>query len=255
MKIPLFTAIWLAGALLASAQNKPAAAAPANVPQQLSPNQQAFLNLPQERRDQFVKHLQEANRLFRDKRVFETLGELDKADAIFKDSPEVLNLRGSCYVEFRSFDKALESFRAAEKLSPGNPSVLFNIGEVLFVTRKWREAHDVLSAVLKVLPKQKDQSFARLIEFKVLLCKLRLGQKDEAVAMADKYDYLDDDTPYYYYAHASLSYHDGNTLKAEEWLAIAGRVFRAPGVIAPWQDTLVEFGYIKSFYGDPNSAE
>jgi hypothetical protein len=30
---------------------------------------------------------------------------------------------------------------------------------------------------------------------------------------------------------------------------MAGRVFANPAVIAPWQDTLIEFGYIESFYG------
>jgi hypothetical protein len=44
-------------------------------------------------------------------------------------------------------------------------------------------------------------------------------------------------------------------IKAEEWLAIAGRIFQDPNVLAPWQDTLVEYGYIKSFYGDDAGTE
>ena len=35
---------------------------------------------------------------------------------------------------------------------------------------------------------------------------------------------------------------------------MAGRVFRDPNILAPWQDTLVEYGYIKSFYGDNDEA-
>jgi len=248
MKSPFFTAIWLGSALLACAQDKPTPDQPPAA--QLAPNQQAFLNLPQEQRERFVKHIQEANRLFRDKRIFETLSELDKADTIFKDSPESLNLRGSCYVEFRSFDKAMDAFRAAEKLSPGNPSVRFNMGEVLFVKNQWQEAHDVFQELLKVLPKQRDDSFARLIEFKILLCKLRINKKEEAIALAGKYDPLEDDSPFYYYAQAALAYENKNTLKAEEWLAIASRVFRNQAALASWQDTLIEFGYIKSFYGE-----
>ena len=39
-------------------------------------------------------------------------------------------------------------------------------------------------------------------------------------------------------------------------LARAGRIFQSPEVLAPWQDTLVEYGYIKSFYGnDLNEGE
>ena len=59
----------------------------------------------------------------------------------------------------------------------------------------------------------------------------------------------------YYYAQAALAYDEGNLVKAEEWLAMAGRIFQKPEILAPWQDTLVEYGYIKSFYGDEEPEE
>lgn len=253
MKLRFLPVIWLGLSLTAGAQDKdkPAAAPekPAQPQQQLAPNQQAFLNLPQETRTKFIELLKEANRLFQEKRVFETLDVLDKSDVIFKDSPETLNLRGSCYVEFRDFDKAMAAFKEAEKLTPNNPSVKFNIGEVYFVTKQWKDAQQTFEEVLKSLPPNSNNALSRLLEFKILLCKLKNGQKQEAVAMADKYDHMDD-SPYYYYAHASLAYEQNNLLKAEEWLASAGRVFQNPAILSPWQDTLVEFGYIKSFYGE-----
>ena len=51
------------------------------------------------------------------------------------------------------------------------------------------------------------------------------------------------------FAQAAIAYDDKDLVKAEEWLARASRIFTNPEVLAPWQDTLVEFGYIKSFYG------
>lgn len=233
----------------AQADKKPDAAK-----QDLSPNQQAFLNLPEESRKEFVKHIGEANRIFQQKRVFETLEELDKASAIFKDSPEIFNLRGSCYVEMRAFDKALAEFKKAAELSKDNPSIEFNIAEVYFVTKEWQKAADLFEKVLKLLPPG-DQVLAlsRLTEFKILLCKKKLGKNDEVTIMAEKYDFLDD-SPYYYYAKAALAYEDKNLIKAEEWLAMANRIFNDPNVLAPWQDTLVEYGYIKSFYGDDSAA-
>jgi tetratricopeptide (TPR) repeat protein len=219
---------------------------------QLSPNQQAFLNLPEEQRKDFAKHLSEASRMFQAKRIFETLDEIYKAEKIFPDAPELYNLRGSCYVEFRAFDKAMTDFQKALSLSPGNPSVEFNMAEVLFVTArqtgKWQEAHDALEALFKKLPPE-NMVLGRLVEFKLLLCKEKLGRADEVAALAEKYDYLDD-SPYHYFAKAAVAYGQGDLLKAEEWLAMSGRIFREPEILAPWQDTLVEFGYIKSFYGD-----
>lgn len=240
-------------ALPLSAQNEvPPAKPDAAAEPQLMPNQKAFLNLPEESRKEFIKHLGEANRIFQQKRIFETLEELDKAAKIFVDSPEIHNLRGSCYVEMRAFDKALAEFNKAIDLSKDNPSIEFNIGEVLFVTKEWQKALDVFEKVLKALP-ENNIALSRLVEFKILLCKKKLGKKDEVTIMAEKYDFLDD-SPYYYYANAALAYEDNDLVKAEEWLARAGRIFQDPNVLAPWQDTLVEFGYIKSFYGDDPAA-
>jgi len=227
-------------------------AMPAAGQKELLPNQKAFLNLPEESRKDFIKHLGEASRLFQQKRVFETLEEVDKASKIFADSPEVFNMRGSCFVEMRAFDKALDQFRKAAELAKDNPSIDFNIAEVLFCTKQWQKAHDLFEKIIKVIPPE-NLALGRLVEFKILLCKKKLGKNDEVVILAEKYDFLDD-SPYYYYAKAALAYDANNLVKAEEWLGIASRIFTDPNALAPWQDTLVEYGYIKSFYGDDAAA-
>ncbi|MFD0894679.1 tetratricopeptide repeat protein [Luteolibacter ambystomatis] len=253
----------LGAAVTAIAEEKPAADKPVtekatekkDTPQ-YTPNQQAFLNLPEEKRTEYAKHLQEAYRVFQEKRVFETLDELAKARAIFKDDPDALNLFGSCQVEFRAFDKAMEAYIAADKLSPDNPNIRFNIGEVYFVTKKWKECLDTFEKVLKLVAEKNiklDPGLLRLMEFKVLLCKIKLGKKEEAEILAEKYDYLDD-SPYYYFAHAAMAYEKKDEINAEEWLARANRIFNNPATLSPWQDTMVEFGYIKSFYGEDSAA-
>jgi Tfp pilus assembly protein PilF len=223
------------------------------LPQELMSNQKEFLNLAEERRKDFIKNINEANRLFQQKRIFETLDQLQKAEAIFKDSSEIYNLRASCFVEMRAFDKALVDFNNALSLSKDNPSIQFNIGEVYFVTHEWQKAVDFFEKVIKDIS-QDNIALSRLIEFKIMLCKNKLGKKDEVMILSEKYDFLDD-SPYYYYAKAALEYEVNNLVKAEEWLAIASRIFQDPNVLAPWQDTLVEYGYIKSFYGGEGGSE
>ncbi len=239
--------------LVAQDASKPVEKMPVAGKQELMPNQQAFLNLPEESRKEFIKHLGEANRLFQQKRVFETLEEVDKAEKIFADSPEIHNMRGSCFVEMRAFDKALSEFQKASAFSKDNPSLEFNIAEVYFCTKEWKKSHDLLVKILGELPKD-DMALGRLVEFKILLCKKKLGMNAEAAALAEKYDFLDD-SPYHYYAKAALAYDANDLIKAEEWLAIASRIFTDVNVLAPWQDTLVEYGYIKSFYGDEAPAQ
>jgi tetratricopeptide (TPR) repeat protein len=251
--ISLFSLFVLIAPLSAQDKAVPAEKNPVVNKEALQPNQQAFLNLPEESRNEFIKHLSEGNRLFQQKRVFETLEELDKAAKIFTDSPEIYNLRGSCFVEMRSFDKALDQFEKARALAKDNPSIDFNVAEVYFVTKEWKKAVDLFEKIMKILPPE-NTALGRLVEFKILLCKKRLGLNDEVTILAGKYDFLDD-SPFYYYAQAALAYDSDNLVKAEEWLAIAGRIFRDPNVLAPWQDTLVEHGYIKSFYGDDAATE
>lgn len=236
----------LAGPLVAQPPTAPVAK-PEAPKQDLSPNQQAFLNLPEAKRNEFAKHLGEATRLFNDKRIFETMEELDKAEAIFKDSPEIYNIRGSCLIEMRSFPKALAQFEKARSYAKENPSIDFNIAEVYFVTKEWKKGSDLFEKILKVMP-EGNTALTRLMEFKILLCKKKLGLKDDVAALVDKYDYLDD-SPYYYYVQAMLAYDAKDLIKAEEWLARANRIFRDPAILTPWQDTMVEYGYIQSFYG------
>jgi len=87
-----------------------------------------------------------------------------------------------------------------------------------------------------------------LVQFKILLCKLMLDQVDEAREMIDLHGFMDD-TPYHFFAQAALAFYDDDKVTAEEWLGRGLRIFRDPQILAPWQDTLIEFGYIKSFYG------
>ncbi len=239
--------------LSSSAIVPPAFAQNAPDVEKLLPSQRAFLNLPEEERKEFAKHFGEAARYFQQKRVFETLESLHEAEKIFDQSAELLNLRGSCYVEMRAFDKATTAFEEALKINPENTSIRFNVAEVLFVTKQWQESLDMFTEIFSEIPAE-NTSLSRLVEFKMLLCMKKLGMDDDVIILAEKYDYQDD-SPYYYYAKAALAYDDGDLLQAEEWLARANRIFQDPNIIAPWQDTLVEFGYIKSFYGDDSSQE
>ncbi|MFT3991932.1 MAG: tetratricopeptide repeat protein [Luteolibacter sp.] len=244
MKV-LFPLAFLLMALPVSAQE-------VSQPRQPNAEQVAFSNLPEEQRKQFLENLQEANRLFQQKRIFEAIAALDKADAIFPNSSEALNFRGSCFVEMRAFDKALENYEKARKISPGNLVIQFNIAEVYFVTKRWKEAHDLFKDVLAALPME-SVGLNRLVEFKILLCQKKLGMTAEATALAEKYDYMDD-SPFYYFAQAAKAYDEKDEVKAEGYLASAARVFRNSEVLSPWQDTMIEYGYVKSFYGGDVSS-
>lgn len=210
-------------------------------------------NLPEDRRTEFARYVTKARELFQQKRIFETVEELNNAIAIFPDSPDVENMLGACQVEFRSFDKAMDHFSRANKLAPDQTTILFNIAEVQFVSKDWAKAERSLAYILEKMNANgelvgQEMQMSRLIEFKLMLSKIKLGKMDEAMTMAEKYDHLDD-SPFCYYSEAAIAYQNEDELTAEAAMARAGRVFRSPGAIAPWQDTMMEFGYVKSFFG------
>lgn len=217
-----------------------------------SPNQIAYSNLPEEKRETFMKHRNEAYRLFNDKRIVEAHEEVLAAMKIFAEDPEVLNLLGSCYVEFRDFPKAKTYYDQSAQLAPTVTSIAFNIAEMEFVTRNWQKCLDLFKGLLLKLPAD-DVKTRRLAEFKMLLCYQALGNDAEAEKLANLYDPLKEDTPFYYLAQAALCYKKKDNVKAEEWNSMAVRVFNNPAVIAPWQDSLIEYGYIQSFYGGDQS--
>lgn len=220
--------------------------------------EQEFSNLPKEQREEFQKKLAEAQRLFAQKRVFESINKANEAAAIFKNSPELQILMGACQVEFRDFEKSMEHFKAADKLAPGQASTVFNMAELSFVTKDWAAAETSLEKVISMTGKSTkpaDVQLSRLAEFKLLLCKLKLEKKDEAVKLSKKYDYLDD-SPYPYYAEAAIAFSESRDVEAESAMARAARIFQSPEILAGWQDTMIEFGYIKGFFGgDLEKAE
>ena len=208
---------------------------------------QDFSNLSKETREAYAQKIVKVQNLFNQKRIFDALEKIDELDKIFPNHPAALNIKGACYVEIRAFDKANAIFSEVLRISPNNTNVLFNLAEVDFVTKNWQSAEARFSKIIPLLPAQ-NKAMIRLCEFKLLLCKLKLNKKDEAEALKNKHDEWDD-SPFFYFSRAAIAYDADNKIEAEKLLRNARYVWRNNAALAAWQDTLIEFGYIRSFYG------
>ncbi|MFC5049447.1 tetratricopeptide repeat protein [Rubritalea spongiae] len=221
----------------------------------------AFSNLPEETRVEFLKKRNEASVLFQNKRIFEALEASRELIEIFPDDPQTINLRGACYVELRDFGKATEQFELSKAITGPSFNVMFNIAEVAFVAEKWKESLQGFKDTLELAPENATQ-MRRLVEFKIMLCEIALG-KDSSLSeeerkqhtatakeMSQRYDYTDD-SPYYYYANAAINYAEDNDTEGLNWLNKGRRVYSANAQqLASWEDTMTEYGYIKSYYGN-----
>lgn len=191
------------------------------------------------KQQELEKCLADATKLFQDRDFGEAITLLNQANEVSGSSARVLNLRGSCYVELRDFEKALADFESASELVKGNSSIRFNIGEVHFVTRQWQQALDVFGKLKEQLPPE-NTKLSRLVEFKVLLCQNRLGRMEEVEVLASKYG-ENDSSPFYWYAAALLAGQADDPQKQAALLAEASRRFPNPEDLAPWKDTMVEY--------------
>ena len=224
-----------------------AAATPKGKPTTITEINEQFSNLPKETRAEFGKKLIKLQNLFNQKRIFDAFEKIDELDKIFPNHPASLNIKGACYVEIRAFDKANVIFTELIRISPNNTSVLFNLAEVDFVTKNWASAEKLFTEILTLLPAEQ-KAMIRLCEFKLLLCQLKLGKKEEAIVLKDKYDVWDD-SPFYYFSRAAIAYEADDKIGAEKHLRNVRFIWRNDAALAAWQDTLIEFGYIRSFYG------
>ncbi len=213
-----------------------------------------FSNLSDEKKAEYFKITDDIRKFFAQKRIFEALDKTEAAEKVIPNHPGILNFRAACYVEFRAFDKARTEFAKALEISPKNTSIRFNAGELEFVTKNYEKALAIFDSLEKEMVEAKQQnSYLYLIQFKKMLCYISTGKDAEI----EKYLKLYDDTtdsPYYYYANAANNYRKNNNTEAEIWVARGNAIFNNPAIVAPWQDTMIEYGYIKSFYGDTNEA-
>ena len=237
-----------------------------NVPESYKKAINDFSNLPEAKRIAFLKKRQEAGILFQNKRIIETLEATNDLKLIFEGDPQIMNLRGACYVELRDFDKATAEFEASMAITGPSLNVMFNIGEVAFVAENWKEALDTFTKARELAPDEADD-MVNIIDLKLMLTHIALA-KDSSLSEEDKkahsakvaeysklHSFLDD-TPYFYYATAALHFSKGDKNKGKSFLDKGRRVYASnPAALASWEDTMTEYGYIQSYYGDKKANE
>ena len=200
-------------------------------------------------KEKYLGHLQQSQTLFNQRRIFECLAEIHEAHLIYDKNPVTLNIQGSCYVEFRDFEKASRCFKKSLAQDTRNLNVRFNIAEVAFVMKKYGEAKELFSSLAKKLSDSANHDSVRdIIQFKILLCHIKTDEEAKAKAMLEKSDFLDD-SPFFYYGKAAIAHSEDNAKEANQWVQRAARIFQ-PTEIQIWQDSLIEVGYVKSFIGE-----
>ncbi len=148
----------------------------------------------------------------------EALAKLDAINSHRPNDPLVLNLIGSVYTKKGDYVTARSVFDKSLEVEPGFFPSLYNIGELHFLQKNYSEARDHFQAM------RSDDSRHELLQFKVALCDMLLGEDERAkkIMQAIKYP---GDSPAWYYAHAAWENKRGNTSKAREYVRGAKYIF------------------------------
>jgi tetratricopeptide (TPR) repeat protein len=201
--------------------------------------------LDRENKRKLDEQFASANRSFLTKNIPAALEEIGKVLAIDPHHAPALNLRGSCHVELRDFEQALEDFTKAAEKAPHNASIQFNKAEVLFVTKRWDEA---FAAFLQAKERLGPESLTigELIDFKLMLCEAGRGNREEFLRLAE-INRKEPDSALAVYTSVAQRFFSSEHEAAQEALIAASHSIPDANTRAPWNDSLAEFGYVNSF--------
>lgn len=191
---------------------------------------------------EFSKLLESARKSFDTHDISSALTALEEAGDLYEAHPDMLNLRGSCHVELRDFEKALTDFSQALKKMPNSPAIHFNIGEVHFVSRRWDDAVQSFNQAKDRLAPE-SHALLYLIDFKLMLCEAGRGNRVEFEARADANSQVQG-TILSEYTKVVRAFQAEDDAAAGEAFKTISELFPNAEVRAPWNDTLTEFGYV-----------
>gem|GEM_PF-682776 len=146
------------------------------------------------------------------------------------------NLRGALFTRKRDWPKAQAAFEEALKLQPDLPMAQFNLGEVLFLNKKYPEARERFQIFVNSQPKND------LGLYKIFLCDLLGKNQAKAQSFLNSLQ-PDPNSPVYYFAKAAEAFVKQDQAAAMEFVGSAYRIY-PPEANATFADSLVEKGYL-----------
>ena len=148
------------------------------------------------------------------------MAKLKEADKMTPDNPFILNMLGAVYTKKKELAAAKSFYDRALAKTPDFFPAQFNVGELLFLERRYPEALKFFRQLQKANPKTEIE----LLQFKVFLCELQIGNTEKAEKAMRKI-WLPTYSPAWYFAMAIWEEKKGNHQKARELVEGARSIF------------------------------
>ncbi len=137
--------------------------------------------------------------------VSEALKQLDAIDARQPDMAAAKNLRGVALMRMGEYDLAEKTLQKARELDPSLWEARFNLAEVPFLRKTWREARRGFEALAGEKSEQAQGTTGDLIQFKILLTYLMEGKESKALEIVDRLQ-ATSTSPAYYCGKAAVAF-------------------------------------------------
>ena len=176
-------------------------------------------------------------------RVQEAFEKIIDAEEMAPEYWAIHNLKGAAYTKIREFDKATTAFKRALELAPGTFSCRFNLTEMKFCKGEFIEAEREFRELISDPSLTADNK--NLINYKLLICLLKINKEPAAENILKNWDYLDD-FPGFYFGNAAMHFNKSEKNEARKWLTAAKRIY-PPALVTLYTDSLIESGWIENF--------
>lgn len=160
----------------------------------------------------------QANKAIQAGRFTEAEKQIDLAGKLQPSAAEVPNLRGVLLTRQQHYDEAVEKFNHALALDPKFYPAKFNLAELALLRGNLPDALQRYQELQNV-----DRS-SEVVQFKIAICYLLLGDETKAKAVTDIIPFPGK-TPAYYYARAADWFRKGNWSQVDHYVATAHQYY------------------------------
>ena len=197
-----------------------------------------FSNLPKDKREQYLTHFNRAKYAYHQSQWIECIAQLAECEIILRGNPSIWNLRASCLLEQKYFKEAEEELLKVLQVEPNDPVTIMNLANVHMACERFEQSLQIVMSLRENLYLQHAaDELLYLLDFRALLCYLRLGQKEKARTIATSVSPMAD-TPLYYYSKAAIALSEGKRADAVHYLSVVERIFANNRACIPYQRAL-----------------
>ncbi len=197
-----------------------------------------FSNLTKDAREQYLSHFNRAKYAYHQGQWIECIAQLAECEILLRGNPSVWNLRASCLLEQKYFKEAEEELLKVLKVMPNDPVTIMNLASVHMACERFGQSLQIIIPLREDLYMQHAaDELLYVLDYRALLCYLRLGQKEKARAIVSSVSPMAD-TPLYYYSKAAIALSEGKRADAVHYLSVVERIFANNRACIPYHRAL-----------------